>query len=126
MAGIDRGPAGKSRQEQRLGAAGRPEGAAQDPAAALARARVQLHYLAHDCFLEPGVLLSSLTPLARTPVLIVQGKRDRVCPPRAALELARRLPYAELRVIAGGGHSADEPAMAQALRTATDDLRGSL
>ncbi|TMH70412.1 MAG: alpha/beta fold hydrolase [Betaproteobacteria bacterium] len=112
-----------------LDAGGRDVGAAQnaagaaDPAAALARARVQLHYLVHDCFLEPGELVSSLTRLGETQVLIVQGKRDQVCPPRAALELAERLPRAELRLIERGGHSAAEPAMAQALRGAADDLR---
>jgi proline iminopeptidase len=117
----------------RLGAAEREDdaalsaaGAARDPAAVLARARVQLHYLVHDCFLEPGALVSSLARLAQTPVLIVQGKRDRVCPPRAALELAGRLPRAELRLIERGGHSAGEPVMAQALRRAADELRGRL
>jgi len=98
-------------------------GGAQDPAAALARARVQLHYLVHDCFLEPGELVSSLPRLGETQVLIVQGERDQVCPPRAALELAGRLPRAELRLIERGGHSATEPAMARALRGAADDLR---
>jgi len=105
-----------------LDAGGRAAGAA-DPAAALARARVQLHYLVHDCFLEPGEFVSSLTRLGETQVLIVQGERDQVCPPRAALELAERLPRAELRLIERGGHSAAEPAMAQALRGAADDLR---
>ena len=98
-------------------------GAAQDPDAILARARVQLHYLVHDCFLEPEEFVSSLTRLGETQVLIVQGKRDQVCPPRAAVELAERLPRAELRLIERGGHSAAEPAMAQALRGAADDLR---
>jgi proline iminopeptidase len=93
---------------------------------ALARARVQLHYLAHGCFLEPGEPLSSLARLGEIPVLIVQGSRDRVCPPRAAEELAGRLPGAELRLVEGGGHSAAAPAMARALRAATDELRGRL
>ena len=96
---------------------------ASDPAAALARARVQLHYLVHDCFLEPGELMSSLTRLGETQVLIVQGQRDQVCLPRTALVLTERLPRAELRLIEHGGHSAAEPAMAQALRGAADDLR---
>jgi len=100
-------------------------GGAQDPGTALARARVQLHYLAHDCFLRPGELLSGLVPLRETPVLIVQGARDRVCPPRAAVELAGRLPNAELRLVENGGHSATGPAMAAALRRATDDLRAA-
>ena len=106
---------------------GRPgEGAAQDAAAVLARARVQLHYLAHDCFLAPGELIAGLEGLAEIPVLIVQGSRDRICPPAAAVELAARLPRAELRLVEAGGHSATEAAMARALRRATDDLRGRL
>ena len=100
--------------------------AAQDPAAVLARARVQLHYLAHDCFLAPGELIAGLKGLAEIPVLIVQGSRDQVCPPAAAAQLAARLPRAELRLVEGGGHSATEPGMAQALRRAADDLRGRL
>ena len=92
----------------------------------LARAKVQLHYLVHDCFLAPDELLSGLARLAGTPVLIVQGKRDRVCPPRAAVEVAGRLPRAELRLIEHGGHSAAAPEMAHALRRATDELRARL
>jgi len=106
--------------------AGEPAAAgagAQDPAAVLARARVQLHYLAHGCFLRPGELLGGLARLGETRVLIVQGGRDLVCPPRTARELAGRLPQAELRLVEGGGHSATGPEMAAALRRATDDLR---
>ena len=98
-------------------------GGAQDPATVLGRARVQLHYLAHDCFLAPGELLSGVVPLRETPVLIVQGVRDRVCPPRAAIALAERLPRAGLRLVENGGHSATGAEMAAALRRATDDLR---
>jgi proline iminopeptidase len=101
-------------------------GGLEDPATAISRARVQLHYLAHDCFLGPGELLGGLAPLGETPALIVQGARDRVCPPRAALELAERLPRAELRLVENGGHSATGPEMAAALRRAADDLRALL
>jgi len=107
-------------------AAGGSAAAGDDPNAVLARARVQLHYLRHDCFLAPDELLSSLSPLAAVPVLIVQGRLDMVCPPRAAFELARRLPRAELRLVERGGHSASAPDMAEALRRAADDMRGRL
>jgi proline iminopeptidase len=101
-------------------------GGGQDPSAALARARIQLHYLAHGCFLLPGELLGGLERLGGTRVLIVQGGRDLVCPPRAARELAGRLPQAELRLVESGGHSATGPEMAAALRRAADDLRAAL
>jgi proline iminopeptidase len=101
-------------------------GGARDPGAVLARARIQLHYLAHGCFLRPGELLGGLARLGETRVLIVQGGQDRVCPPRTALELAGRLPHVDLRLIERGGHSATAPEMAAALRQAADDLRAPL
>ncbi len=97
-----------------------------DPAAVLARARVQLHYLAHDCFLEPGELLSGVRRIGEVPALIVQGRLDMVCPPRAAFELVRQLPRCELRLVERGGHSAALPDMAQALRRAADDMRARI
>ena len=100
-----------------------PSGGAAD---VLARARIQLHYLVHDCFLEPGELASGLGRLDGVPALIVQGRLDLVCPPRAAYELARLLPRAELRLVERGGHSATEPEIARALRRATDDMRTRL
>jgi len=109
---------------------GAPESSAgtapPDPAAVLARARVQLHYLAHDCFLEPGELLSGVRRIGEVPALIVQGRLDMVCPPRAAFELARLLPHCELRLVERGGHSAAEPDMAEALRRAADDMRARI
>jgi proline iminopeptidase len=92
----------------------------------LARARVQLHYLVHDCFLAPGALASGLGRIPPVPAVIVQGRLDLVCPPRAAYEVARALPWAELRLIERGGHSATAPEIARALRRATDDLRDRL
>jgi proline iminopeptidase len=101
-------------------------GGAQDPAATLARARIQLHYLVHGCFLRPGELLGGLARLGETRVVIVQGSRDLVCPPRTAIELAAQLPQADLRLVEGGAHSATGSEMAAALRRAADDLRAAL
>jgi proline iminopeptidase len=109
-----------------LGATQKPAGPRDDPRTVLARARVQLHYLAHDCFLAPDELLAKATRLGGVPALLVQGRLDMVCPPRLAFELARRLPRSELRLIERGGHSASEPEMAAALRRATDDMRERL
>jgi proline iminopeptidase len=92
----------------------------------LARARVQLHYLVNHCFLREGELLDGLWRLEKVPAIIVQGRRDMVCPPHAAWQVAQRLSLAELRMIAGGGHAASEPPMAEALRAATDEFRRRL
>jgi proline iminopeptidase len=105
------------------GASNAREAEAEPPEAVVARARVQLHYLAHECFLQPAELLSGAARLAGLPVVIVQGTRDFVCRPQSAQLLAERLPGGELRLVRDGGHSAAAPQMAQALRRATDEIR---
>jgi proline iminopeptidase len=99
---------------------------APDDAALLARVRVQLHYLAHGCFLAPGKLLGGMQALHDVPAILVQGRRDLVCPPATAYTLARHWPRAQLRVVEEGGHSALHPAMTRALVRAADDMRAML
>ena len=93
-----------------------------DQAAAINRTRVQMHYLASDCFLRERELLESAWRVT-SHAIIVQGRLDMVCPPVTAYELSRCLPSCELRMIESGGHSGAQPAIAQALRRAADDMR---
>jgi proline iminopeptidase len=97
-----------------------------DDDALLDRVRVHLHYLASDCFLQPGQLLSGLPALARIPAILVQGRRDLVCPPATAYTVQRAWPEARLCMVEEGGHSAAHPAMAAALVRATEDLKALL
>ena len=92
----------------------------------LASARVQLHFLAHHCFLRPNELLGQLPRLRALPVTIVQGAVDPVCPPAAAQAVVERLSGADLRIVAVGGHSALQPAMAEELCAATAQMRDRL
>jgi len=92
----------------------------------LARTRVQLHYLANHCFLRPGELLENLWRIARLPAVIVQGRMDMVCPPLAAVEVAARLPQAELQLVSDGGHSASQPAIATRLCAAARRMQSLL
>jgi len=70
----------------------------------LAKARIQLHYLSHDCFLNPGQLLAGVDRLRHIPTTIVQGMADPVCPPQVAQKLHRAWPEATWVPVAGGGH----------------------
>jgi proline iminopeptidase len=89
----------------------------------LDRVRIQLHYLVNRCFLEPGQLLRGLERLGRLPAILVQGRRDLVCPPGTAYTVARGWRGAQLRMVEEGGHSAMHPAMARALIQATQDMQ---
>jgi proline iminopeptidase len=90
---------------------------------ALARLRIQLHYLVNRCFLAPGELLGGTERLRQLPAILVQGRRDLVCPPGTAYTLRARWPECELRMVEEGGHSAMHPAMARALVLATQDMK---
>jgi proline iminopeptidase len=92
----------------------------------LARVRVQLHYLAARCFLEPGQLMRDLPRIAQLPAVVVQGRRDLVCPPVTAYTLAQAWPAARLWMVEEAGHSAMHPALRAALVRATEDFKAVL
>ncbi len=102
-----------------------PSGTTADAAALLARARVQLHYLAAGCFLREGQLMQTASAV-KAPTIIVQGRTDMVCPPLTAYALSKRLPAVQLRMIEQAGHAASGPRLADALRIAADDMREQL
>jgi proline iminopeptidase len=104
-----------------LGAAPSPNLATSEMA--LARARVQTHYLIQDCFLAPGQLLAAVPRLRSIPCHIVQGRQDRVCPPAAAIAVAAQWPQCRLKIIEEGGHSPFTPAMCNPLIEAVAALQ---
>jgi proline iminopeptidase len=93
---------------------GEPSLTAAPDAGQLAKARIQLHYLTHQCFLEPGQLLAGLDRLRHIPTTIVQGMADPVCPPHTAAQLHRAWPEATWLPVAGAGHGGLSPAIAKA------------
>jgi proline iminopeptidase len=107
-----------------LGAAASPNLATSE--LALATARVQTHYLIQDCFLAPGQLLAAVPRLRSIPCRIVQGGKDRVCPPAAAIALAAEWPQCRLEIIEKGGHSPFSPAMCKPLIEAVAALQHDL
>ena len=88
----------------------------------LAFARIEAHYFVNQGFLPyDGWLLDQAeAKLGAIPTVIVQGRYDLVCPMESAWALKKRMPHAELVVVADAGHSATEPGIAKALVAATD------
>lgn len=76
---------------------------------ARAFARLECHYFAHGCFLEPGQLLRNRDRISHLRATIVQGRCDMVCPPEAAYRLAEGWDAAELRLVPAAGHALSEP-----------------
>jgi len=103
--------------------AGRSNGEAPSDDIILAKARVQLHYIAGAGFLREAELLEGAARLAAIPTWIVQGRLDTICPPQTAHALAQAMPHANLQLIEGAGHSAFEPGIADALMAALESVR---
>ena len=90
----------------------------------LARARIQIHYIKHMCFVgERDLLLEASQQLSHIPTTIVQGRYDMVCPPQTAWELSRAMPHAKFVMVPDAGHSAMEAGITSALVNATDHYR---
>jgi proline iminopeptidase len=93
------------------------------PAFATALAQIETHYFVNRGFFEhEEQLLAGVDRIRHLPAVIVQGRYDVVCPPVTALELARRWPEAELRIVPDAGHSAFEPGIARELVAAVNRL----
>ena len=91
------------------------------PHAALAMARIECHYFVNDGFFDsPNQLLETIDRIRHIPTVIVQGRYDVVCPAVTAWDLHRAWPEADFQLIQNAGHSAFDPANAQALVAATD------
>jgi proline iminopeptidase len=89
----------------------------------VARARVQIHYIKHGCFVSRRNLLDEAKKLAHIPTIIVQGRYDMVCPPVTAWQLKQAMPHAEFHMIPDAGHSAMEPGTCAALVAATEQFK---
>jgi len=94
-----------------------------EPHKAVPMARLEVHYFANDCFLEPGQLLRDIGRIRHLPGFIVQGRYDMVCPPEGAWALHEAWPEAIFEWVQQAGHSANEPGITAALVRATDQLR---
>jgi proline iminopeptidase len=81
----------------------------------LALARIENHFMAHDCFLEEGQLLRDLGKLKDIPTVIVNGRYDVLCPPKYAWLLHRALPQSQLWIVEQAGHAGGEPGIEDAL-----------
>lgn len=92
-----------------------------DPHKAVSLALMEAHYFRHGMFLQPEQLLRDLDRIRAIPATIVHGRYDIICPMKTAWDLSQAWPEAELRVVLAG-HSAADPAIVDALVTATDKL----
>jgi len=90
----------------------------------LARAKVQLHYINNNCFVDGEDILKKTNTLKDKPISIIQGRYDMVCPPKTAYELHQEIPHSKLIIVPDAGHSASEAGTLSALLDATNEFKG--
>ncbi|OAJ34563.1 prolyl aminopeptidase [Piscirickettsia salmonis] len=95
---------------------------AKDPHHALAIARIECHYFKHHCFIEENRILNHIGRLSSLPCIIVHGRYDMICPVKNAWQLHQAWPESQLNIIRDAGHSANEPAIIDALIRATNTM----
>ena len=88
----------------------------------LAHSRIQLHYALNECFLSELPILDNIDTIRNIPTTIIHGRYDIVCPIQQTWELHQHWPEAELQIIPMAGHAAGEPALVNALISATRNM----
>lgn len=100
------------------------DSSAPDGEIELARARVQIHYIQHLCFVDgEQMLIDAGEKLRKIPTTIVQGRYDMVCPPQTAWALSQVMPHADFVMVPDAGHSAMEQGTCLALLNATEQYK---
>ena len=90
----------------------------------LARAKVQIHYIKHNCFIGTRDILAEIKQsLGHIPTIIIQGRYDMVCPPKTAWDLSKAMPHAEFIIVPDAGHSAMESGICSTLINATEKFK---
>jgi len=92
----------------------------------LAHSRIQLHFAMNDCFLKDKPLLEHIDTIRTIPTVIIHGRYDIVCPVQQTWELHQAWPETELTIVPMAGHAAGEPALVDALVSATDLMAAQL
>ena len=92
----------------------------------LAHARIQLHFALQECFIGEQPILDNIDLIKHIPSMIIHGRYDIVCPIEQAWELHQAWPEAKFTVVPLAGHAAGEPAVIDALITATDSTAKQL
>ena len=91
-----------------------------DPSFAMAYARLVTHYVAHNAWLEDGILLQNAPSIGNIPGAMVCGRFDLQAPIAWAWDLKRVWPRAELLVVAEAEHNLFDAAISRELVRVTN------
>lgn len=83
---------------------------------------IETHYAVNRYFIQENRILDGIARIPDVPVIIIHGRRDLTCTLEASWTLHQALPGSEFVIVPDAGHLAGEPAMTDALITATNKM----
>ena len=88
--------------------------------------KIEMHYAKNRYFIEENQILGNISKIPDVPITIIHGRKDLTCLPESSWLVHQSLPGSNYVVVTDAGHLASEPAMVDALITATDQMADSI
>lgn len=89
-------------------------------------ARIEMHYAKNKYFISENEIIDNISQVPYVPTTIIHGRKDLTCLPESSWLVHRALADSRLVIVSDAGHLAGEPAMIDALITATDQMIGDI
>lgn len=84
--------------------------------------KIEMHYAKNKYFISENQIIDNVSQIPDVPITIIHGRKDLTCLPESSWLVHRALKGSKLVVVPEAGHLAGEPAMIDALITATDQM----
>jgi len=88
----------------------------------ISEVKIEMHYATNKYFINENQILDNISKVPDVPVMIIHGRKDLTCLPESSWSVHKALPESNLTIVPEAGHLASEPAMIDALITATDEM----
>ncbi|MFT5549729.1 MAG: proline iminopeptidase [Candidatus Azotimanducaceae bacterium] len=95
---------------------------AEDIEKLIRRAALEMHYAINHYFIADNQILNNIERIPQVPVTLIHGRRDMICPVESSWLLHQALPQSTFKILANTGHLLSEPAMIDALLSASDEM----
>ena len=89
--------------------------------------KIEMHYAKNRYFIEENQILDNISQIPDVPITIIHGRKDLTCLPESSWSVHQalvnlNLANSKLVMLPDAGHLAGEPAMVDALVSATDKM----
>ncbi len=89
-------------------------------------ARIEMHFAKNRYFIDENQIIDNISKIPDVPITIIHGRKDLTCLPESSWLVHQSLPGSKLVLVKDAGHLAGEPAMIDALVTATDQMADAI